>query len=188
MVVDLPAPLGPRNPVTTPGFTTKLSPSTAALSPYLLVRPSIWSGHQSQSCCVLSSVVADDPNATGGVTSGHLSPDRTFPAAYALRHRPISRRGLVGTAPERRNRLAGQPDAEPGGGGLQQNLPGGPQDRGLGRAPLPARGPAPRRPAWPQASAVPPPSPRPPRRTRGVPSCFGGRSSRSSRGAGPAIL
>src|ERR1035437_1848287 len=136
MVVDLPAPLGPRNPVTTPGFTTKLSPSTAALSPYLLVRPSIWSGHQSQSCCVLSSVVADDPNATGGVTSGHLSPDRTFPAAYALRHRPISRRGLVGTAPERRNRLAGQPDAEPGGGELQQNLPGCLQDRDLGRAQL----------------------------------------------------
>jgi len=41
MVVDLPAPFGPRNPVTTPGSTTKLSPSTAVLSPYRLVKPSI---------------------------------------------------------------------------------------------------------------------------------------------------
>src|SRR5579871_5669285 len=41
MVVDFPAPLGPRNPVTTPGSTTKLNPSTAVLSPYRLVKPSI---------------------------------------------------------------------------------------------------------------------------------------------------
>jgi hypothetical protein len=41
IVVDFPAPFGPRNPVTTPGSTTKLSPSTAVLSPYRLVRPSI---------------------------------------------------------------------------------------------------------------------------------------------------
>ena len=41
IVVDFPAPFGPRNPVTTPGSTTKLSPSTAALSPYRLVKPSI---------------------------------------------------------------------------------------------------------------------------------------------------
>src|SRR3954468_19086438 len=37
MVVDLPAPLGPRKPVTVPGFTTKSSPSTAVFSPYFLV-------------------------------------------------------------------------------------------------------------------------------------------------------
>jgi hypothetical protein len=41
IVVDFPAPFGPRNPVTTPGSTTKLSRSTAVLSPYRLVRPSI---------------------------------------------------------------------------------------------------------------------------------------------------
>jgi len=40
-VAGLPAPFGPRKPVTTPGSTTKLSPSTAVLSPYRLVRPSI---------------------------------------------------------------------------------------------------------------------------------------------------
>src|ERR1700749_4147452 len=36
MVVDLPAPFGPRNAVTTPGSTTKLSRSTTVLSPYRL--------------------------------------------------------------------------------------------------------------------------------------------------------
>jgi len=33
IVVDLPAPLGPRKPVTIPGFTWKLRSSTASLSP-----------------------------------------------------------------------------------------------------------------------------------------------------------
>lgn len=33
MVVDLPAPLGPRKPVTMPGRTEKVSESTAVLSP-----------------------------------------------------------------------------------------------------------------------------------------------------------
>src|ERR1035438_8115504 len=107
MVVDLPAPLGPRNPVTTPGFTTKLSPSTAALSPYRLVRPSI-----SIMLRPSPSVAADDQNATDGATSGHLSPDRTFPVAYALRHRPSCRCAPGGPAHPKRNRLSRQPDAE----------------------------------------------------------------------------
>ena len=33
MVVDLPEPLGPRNPVTTPGWTSKLRFRTAVVSP-----------------------------------------------------------------------------------------------------------------------------------------------------------
>ena len=33
IVVDFPAPLGPRNPVTTPGFTVKVRSSTAVLWP-----------------------------------------------------------------------------------------------------------------------------------------------------------
>jgi hypothetical protein len=33
MVVDLPEPFGPRKPVTTPGSTVKLRPSTARFSP-----------------------------------------------------------------------------------------------------------------------------------------------------------
>src|SRR6478735_9885071 len=39
MVVDLPAPLGPRNPVTIPGCTAKERSSTAVVLPYCLVRP-----------------------------------------------------------------------------------------------------------------------------------------------------
>src|SRR6516165_12807139 len=39
MVVVLPAPFGPRNPVILPGSTVKDSWSTASLSPYRLVRP-----------------------------------------------------------------------------------------------------------------------------------------------------
>jgi hypothetical protein len=37
-VVDFPEPLGPKNPVTIPGSTTKLNPSTASLVPYRLLR------------------------------------------------------------------------------------------------------------------------------------------------------
>jgi hypothetical protein len=38
MVVDLPAPFGPTNPVTRPAATGKLRSSTARRSPYFLVR------------------------------------------------------------------------------------------------------------------------------------------------------
>src|SRR6187200_2969516 len=37
MVVDLPAPFGPRNPVTRPGWAVKVTPSTARRPPYVLV-------------------------------------------------------------------------------------------------------------------------------------------------------
>ncbi len=40
MVVDLPAPLGPRKPVTMPGRTVKVRLFTATFSPYRLVSPS----------------------------------------------------------------------------------------------------------------------------------------------------
>jgi hypothetical protein len=38
IVVDLPAPFGPRKPVTWPGRTVKLMPSTAVFVPYVLAR------------------------------------------------------------------------------------------------------------------------------------------------------
>ena len=38
IVVDLPAPLGPRKPVTLPGCTVNEMPSTAVFVPYLFVR------------------------------------------------------------------------------------------------------------------------------------------------------
>ncbi len=41
MVVDLPAPLGPRKPSTSPRATEKLTASTAVKLPNRLVRPSI---------------------------------------------------------------------------------------------------------------------------------------------------
>ncbi len=41
MVVDLPAPLGPRNPVTRPASAVKVTSSTAVKPPYLFVRESI---------------------------------------------------------------------------------------------------------------------------------------------------
>ena len=37
IVVVLPAPLGPRNPVTRPGWATKLTSSTAVKAPYFRV-------------------------------------------------------------------------------------------------------------------------------------------------------
>ena len=40
IVVDFPAPLGPRNPVTRPGWAVKLTWSTAVKSPYLRVTES----------------------------------------------------------------------------------------------------------------------------------------------------
>src|SRR5579875_1510825 len=40
-VVDLPAPLGPRNPVTVPGRQTKETSSTPVVGPYRLVRCSM---------------------------------------------------------------------------------------------------------------------------------------------------
>jgi len=41
IAVDLPAPFGPRNPVTMPGWTTKSSLSAASFSPYRLLGFSI---------------------------------------------------------------------------------------------------------------------------------------------------
>jgi hypothetical protein len=39
IVVDLPAPFGPRKPNVSPGLTSKSMPRTASISPYLLVSP-----------------------------------------------------------------------------------------------------------------------------------------------------
>src|ERR1700761_282533 len=42
MVVDLPAPLGPRKPNVSPAATSKPIPRTASMSPYFLIRLSTW--------------------------------------------------------------------------------------------------------------------------------------------------
>src|SRR5258708_38164050 len=80
-MVVLPAPFGPRKPVIFPGFTLNDRSSTASVSPYRLVKPS------SSITVRLSSVVADDQNATSPATSANLPEGHTFRAAYALRQR-----------------------------------------------------------------------------------------------------
>src|SRR5438094_7713969 len=67
MVVDLPAPLGPRKPNVSPGGTSKLMPRTASKSPKRLPRPSTRIAGWSLS--TTSSVWADvlpPAHATGG--------------------------------------------------------------------------------------------------------------------------
>jgi hypothetical protein len=51
--VDLPAPLGPRNPVTLPGWTTNERSSTARVGPYRLVSPCSSIMRVAPSMCVL---------------------------------------------------------------------------------------------------------------------------------------
>src|ERR1019366_3005077 len=52
IVVDLPAPLGPTNPVTCPGWTVNVIPSSATVGPKCLRRP-------------LTSIVASMPATVG---------------------------------------------------------------------------------------------------------------------------
>src|SRR5215469_8428004 len=66
MVVDLPAPLGPRNPSTSPRSTEKETPSTARLVPNILVK---------FSTLIISSVV----NST-------VKPNKKFDAGQNVNH------------------------------------------------------------------------------------------------------
>src|SRR5258708_4618114 len=101
MVVDLPAPLGPRKPVTRPGWTTNSRPSTASLSPYRLLR---------FSTSIIGALrryagVSGTTNATNQPRSW-ASAGRPQPAAatYAARPTHDRRKGLPGPGPE----MAGQ--------------------------------------------------------------------------------
>ena len=68
IVVDFPAPLGPRNPVTRPAWAVKLTSSTAVKLPYFLVTPSTviigracWHrgrGDEGLGCCCSSSMTS----------------------------------------------------------------------------------------------------------------------------------
>ena len=67
MVVDLPAPLGPTNPVTCPGSTVKVIPSSAVLDPKRLRRP-------------LTSMVASMPGRLGARTcAGRHATEQSSP-------------------------------------------------------------------------------------------------------------
>src|ERR671919_2392983 len=67
MVVDLPAPLGPRKPVTRPGLTLKVRSSTTVASPYRLVRPSTSMATPSH----WSSVTGPPPSQRAAVAGTH---------------------------------------------------------------------------------------------------------------------
>ena len=69
-VVDLPAPLGPRKPVTTPGRTSNDKSSTASLSPYLFVSP----------CATIMESVRSEPEPTESGTDLKLVSRRPEPA------------------------------------------------------------------------------------------------------------
>src|SRR5208283_3627727 len=60
IVVDLPAPLGPRKPRMSPRFTVKLTPSTARLDPYVLTRflTSIMNGRKRVNCRLASETAS----------------------------------------------------------------------------------------------------------------------------------
>ena len=87
--VVLPAPLGPRNPVTRPDLTVKLRPSTASVAPYRLVRPRasiIWPAladtEPAQPPVVLLVGQSLSPALTGSMPSSGQYPGR-------LERRPI---------------------------------------------------------------------------------------------------
>src|SRR5690606_27472358 len=76
IVVDLPAPFGPRKPVTRPGATLKLMLSTATFSPYRLVR----------FCASIMGVLSVGALAALNTFNGRAGSMRRAPPA-----RPISR-------------------------------------------------------------------------------------------------
>src|SRR5437588_438748 len=76
IVVDFPAPLGPRNPVTIPGRTVNDRSCTATLSPYRFVRP-------------LASIMGILPGMSGGMPET-LGPGR-YPNLPTKREPPLLR-------------------------------------------------------------------------------------------------
>ena len=69
MVVDLPAPFGPRKPVTRPGWAVKETLSTAVKPAYLRV---------SESTVIMAATCGRTPLGTSGVTP-HAAPSRPPP-------------------------------------------------------------------------------------------------------------
>jgi hypothetical protein len=65
MVVVLPAPLGPRKPVTMPGSTEQVRSSTATVRPNTFVRPANSIIEAMISGCVRDDEVGDRPHAVG---------------------------------------------------------------------------------------------------------------------------
>ena len=83
MVVDFPAPFGPRNPVTLPACTVKSMPATAVLLPYLLVSP--------RASIMVSSLVVSGTARPYGAGVGRRNGRAAEPCGR--RARPGGRRG-----------------------------------------------------------------------------------------------
>ena len=66
MVVVLPAPLGPRKPVTVPGWQTKLMLSTAVNVPYFRVSPST---------LIMGTACRIDPPIAEPFQTSYVAPD-----------------------------------------------------------------------------------------------------------------
>src|ERR1700676_5348101 len=105
MVVDLPAPLGPRKPKISPRRTARSLPLTASMFPYVLTRPctamttsapwSAWIGGRSRTAVAVMAIVcpfpADQALWRGFLGAEGLRQDR-------FREERLERRGLHRTA------------------------------------------------------------------------------------------
>src|SRR4051794_18501561 len=95
IVVVLPAPLGPRKPVTEPGSTVKLRSETARTGPKALVRPrtSTRTGAAAVALPVEIALSSPRPPRAGGRPDRSIQAHRTgFPARSGERRADAERR------------------------------------------------------------------------------------------------
>src|SRR5215468_3735779 len=111
IVVDLPAPFGPRKPVTTPGRTTKSSPSTASFSPYRLLRFS--------TSIMRVPVIGTAGNSGTPPTLGITRPARHRPSGHKL-NGPYMPQGIL-AGPQRPTGPARQQAGTQGAGRVPQD-------------------------------------------------------------------
>src|SRR4051812_28715597 len=111
IVVVLPAPLGPRKPVTSPGWQTKLTSSTAVNVPYFLVSPStVIMGPECRTAAPETSIVGRAPRdlSRGSRATRGRSVDSR--GGLALPRGPPRPRGLPAAAAALEPPVATRPD------------------------------------------------------------------------------
>src|SRR5690242_2114557 len=98
IVVDLPAPLGPRKPVTVPGWQVKLTSSTAVNEPYFRVSPSTLI--MGSPCQTILGVAREEPRRRRTFASAPPGPcsagQRVDSSGDGQLGRPVVRRGGLG--------------------------------------------------------------------------------------------
>src|SRR5438105_6092895 len=94
MVVVLPAPFGPRMPVTAPGAALSVSPSTAVVWPYRLTSPPISTAGTCGTVLTDASLRRQEPAQRGGVDD--LRPPRENPAQQDIAGLLVGILGAVG--------------------------------------------------------------------------------------------